>query len=54
MSGVGLYKSALTPTPGPGGGSVRDVSPPAGSQEKRPFLKGVDNKGNSYIFLSLL
>lgn len=35
-----LYRSGLTPTPGPGGGSVRQVSPPAGSQEKRPFLKG--------------
>lgn len=36
---VGLYRSALTPKPGPGGGSHRLVSPPAGSQEKRPFLE---------------
>lgn len=32
------YRSALTPKPGPLGGSVRDVKPPAGSHEKRPFL----------------
>lgn len=25
------YKSDLTPTPGPGGGDVNDVKPPAGS-----------------------
>ena len=34
------YRSDLTPNPGPLGGSVRDVSPPAGSQENRPLLKG--------------
>lgn len=32
-------RSARTPKPGPLGGSVRDVRPPAGSQEKRPLLK---------------
>lgn len=32
------YKSALTPKPGPLGGSVREVKPPAGSHEKRPLL----------------
>lgn len=26
-----FYKSDLTPNPGPGGGDVNDVSPPAGS-----------------------
>lgn len=26
-----FYRSDLTPTPGPGGGAVNDVSPPAGS-----------------------
>lgn len=26
-----FYKSDLTPNPGPGGGDVSDVSPPAGS-----------------------
>lgn len=33
-----IYKSALTPKPGPLGGSVREVNPPAGSHEKRPLL----------------
>lgn len=33
-----LYRSCLTPKPGPFGGSVREVRPPAGSQEKRPLL----------------
>lgn len=33
-----VYKSALTPKPGPLGGPVRDVNPPAGSHEKRPLL----------------
>lgn len=35
---VHVYRSGLTPKPGPGGGSVNEVKPPAGSQEKRPFL----------------
>lgn len=40
-----VYKSALTPKPGPGGGSVNEVNPPAGSHEKRPFLivKNIQN-----------
>ena len=38
MTAENVYRSALTPKPGPGGGSVREVSPPAGSQEKRPLL----------------
>lgn len=33
-----VYKSDLTPKPGPLGGSVSEVKPPAGSQEKRPPL----------------
>lgn len=33
-----VYRSALTPKPGPLGGSVREVNPPAGSHEKRPLL----------------
>lgn len=38
MVGRNVYRSALTPKPGPVGGSVRDVNPPAGSHEKRPPL----------------
>lgn len=33
-----VYKSDLTPKPGPLGGSVSEVKPPAGSHEKRPPL----------------
>lgn len=36
--GVNVYKSDLTPKPGPLGGSVSEVNPPAGSHEKRPPL----------------
>lgn len=34
-----VYKSDLTPKPGPLGGSVSEVKPPAGSHEKRPLLQ---------------
>lgn len=36
--GDNVYKSDLTPKPGPLGGSVSEVSPPAGSHENRPLL----------------
>lgn len=34
-----FQRSARTPKPGPVGGPLREVSPPAGSHDKRPFLK---------------
>jgi len=36
------YKSDLTPNPGPGGSPFRLVSPPTGSDAKRPFLQQND------------
>ena len=36
------YKSDLTPNPGPGGSPFRLVSPPIGSDAKRPFLQQKD------------
>lgn len=36
-----VYRSGLTPNPGPVGGPVKEVSPPEGSQEKRPFLQEI-------------
>lgn len=47
-----VYKSDLTPKPGPLGGSVSEVKPPAGSHEKRPPLTETKAKGE--IFKSLL
>lgn len=46
-----VYRSALTPKPGPLGGSVREVNPPAGSHEKRPFLLKKIICLCSYIYL---
>lgn len=39
-----VYKSDLTPKPGPLGGSVSEVRPPAGSHEKRPPLAKTEAK----------
>lgn len=39
-----VYKSGLTPKPGPLGGSVSEVKPPAGSHEKRPPLAKIKTK----------
>ena len=36
---VMIYKPGWILNPGPGGGSVRDVSPSRGSAAKRPFLE---------------
>lgn len=36
------YKSDLTPNPGPFGSPFRLVSPPIGSDAKRPFLQQTD------------
>lgn len=37
---VDAHRSDLTPTPGPGGGLVNDVSPPAGSAANRVTFCG--------------
>lgn len=45
---VVVYKSDLTPKPGPLGGSVSEVKPPAGSHEKRPLLDKIEAKGQIF------
>lgn len=50
MGAKDVYKSALTPKPGPLGGSVREVNPPAGSHEKRLLLL----KSNMFISVYIL
>ena len=39
-----IHRSDLTPNPGPFGGSVSVVSPPAGSQENLPLLRRKTNQ----------
>lgn len=48
--GDNVYKSDLTPKPGPLGGSVSEVSPPAGSHENRPLLATRKAKKNFYFW----
>lgn len=47
-----VYRSDRTPNPGPFGGAVREVSPPAGSQEKRPFLPKIKHFSSLLIYLN--